>query len=114
MNKDTDKSDEAFKWMSFLSASKAAAQIRVESGWELPAITDQDILDEYTEKTPPENRQAVFESLDYLVTPPVIEQFAEMSDIINQQIQAARDGLKTPKEALNEAQEQLESTIEIN
>lgn len=114
MNKNTDKDDEAFKWMSFLSASKEAAQIRVESGWELPAVTDQDILNKYTEKTPPENRQAVFESLDYLVTPPVIEQFAEMSDIINQQIQAARDGLKTPKEALNEAQVELESTIEIN
>lgn len=114
MNKNTDRADEAFKWMSFLSASKEAAQIRVESNWELPAITDQDILKEYTEKTPPENRQAVFESLNYLVTPPVIEQFAEMADIINQQIQAARDGLKTPTEALNKAQEQLESTIEIN
>ncbi|RCW60372.1 MULTISPECIES: ABC transporter substrate-binding protein [Halanaerobium] len=114
MNKKTDKSSEAFKWMSFLSASKEAAEIRVESGWELPAITDQEILSDYTEITPPENRKAVFESLNYLVTPPVIEQFAEMSDIINQQIQAARDGLKTPAEALNEAQTQLESTIEIN
>ncbi|TDO85911.1 carbohydrate ABC transporter substrate-binding protein (CUT1 family) [Halanaerobium saccharolyticum] len=114
MNQKTDKVDEAFKWMSFLSASKEAAQIRVENNWELPAITDQDILKEYIEKTPPENRQAVFESLNYLVTPPVIEQFAEMADIINQQIQAARDGLKTPTEALNKAQEQLESTIEIN
>ena len=39
--------------------------------------------------TPPDNRQAVFDSLDYLVVPPVIEDYALMSDIIGQKLSAA-------------------------
>ncbi len=113
INKDSKKVEQAFKWISFMSASKEAAKIRVDSGWELPAVTYPDVLASYLEQTPPASRQVVFDSLQYLVTPPVIEQFAEMADIMGKHLEAARDGVKTPQEALDAAQKELEAKIKL-
>ncbi len=113
INKDSKKIEQAFKWISFMSASKEAAKIRVDAGWELPAVTYPDVLASYLEQTPPASRQVVFDSLQYLVTPPVIEQFAEMADIIGIHLEAARDGVKTPQEALDAAQKELEAKIKL-
>jgi len=113
INKDSKKVEQAFKWISFMSASKEAAKIRVDSGWELPAVTYPDVLASYLEQTPPASRQVVFDSLQYLVTPPVIEQFAEMADIMAIHLAKARDGVKTPQEALDEAQKELEAKIKL-
>ncbi|RLC38190.1 MAG: sugar ABC transporter substrate-binding protein [Candidatus Nealsonbacteria bacterium] len=113
INKDSKKEEQAFKWISFMSASKEAAKIRVDAGWELPAVTYPDVLASYLEQTPPASRQVVFDSLQYLVTPPVIEQFAEMADIMGIYLAAARDGAKTPQEALDEAQKELEAKIKL-
>lgn len=113
INKDSKKVEQAFKWISFMSASKEAAKIRVDSGWELPAVTYPDVLASYLEQTPPASRQVVFDSLQYLVTPPVIEQFAEMADIMGKHLEAARDGVKTPQEALAAAQKELEEKIKL-
>jgi multiple sugar transport system substrate-binding protein len=113
INKDSKKAEQAFKWISFMSASKEAAKIRVDSGWELPAVTYPDVLASYLEQTPPASRQVVFDSLQYLVTPPVIEQFAEMADIMGIHLAKARDGVKTPQEALDEAQKELEAKIKL-
>lgn len=113
INKDSKKVEQAFKWISFMSASKEAAKIRVDSGWELPAVTYPDVLASYLEQTPPASRQVVFDSLQYLVTPPVIEQFAEMADIMGIHLAAARDGAKTPQEALDAAQKELEAKIKL-
>jgi len=113
INKDSKKVEQAFKWISFMSASKEAAKIRVDSGWELPAVTYPDVLASYLEQTPPASRQVVFDSLQYLVTPPVIEQFAEMADIMGMHLAAARDGAKTPQEALDAAQKELEAKIKL-
>lgn len=113
INQDSDVSEAAFEWIKFVSSSKKAAQIRVDAGWELPAITDETILEAYLSKTPPENRQAVFDSLDYLVTPPVIEQYSEMADIVDLHLQAAAQGAKTPEQALADAQKELEQRIKL-
>jgi len=113
INKDSKKVEQAFRWISFMSASKEAAKIRVDSGWELPAVTYPDVLASYLEQTPPASRQVVFDSLQYLVTPPVIEQFAEMADIMGMHLAAARDGAKTPQEALDAAQKELEAKIKL-
>lgn len=114
INQDSKVSEAAFEWIKFMSSSKEAAQIRVDAGWELPAITDESILNAYLSVTPPENRQAVFDSLDYLVTPPVIEQYSEMADIVNLHLQAAAQGAKTPEQALEDAQKELEQKISLN
>ncbi len=96
INKDSKKAEAAFQWIQFMSASKEAATIRVDANWELPAVTDKEVLDAYLKTTPPSNRQAVFDSLEFLVTPPVIEQFTEMTDIVGIHLTAASEGAKTP------------------
>jgi multiple sugar transport system substrate-binding protein len=113
LNKDGKNTAAAFEWVKFMSASKEAAKIRVDAGWELPASTYPDILAAYKQITPPANRQAVFDSLKYLVTPPVIEQFSQMTDLIGVHLQAARDGVKTPEQALADAQKELEEKIKL-
>jgi len=113
VSKNTEHPEEAFKWIEFLSASREVAKIRIDSGWELPAVTYEDILSDYVSQTPPENRKAVFDSLDYLVTPPVINQFAEMADIVTRYLEKAKYGELSPKEALTEAQRELSKKIEL-
>ncbi|MFP5113999.1 ABC transporter substrate-binding protein [Bacillaceae bacterium C204] len=100
VSKDSKAKEAAYKFASFMSASEDVAKIRVDSAWELPAITNQDILNPYLEKNPPQNRKAVFEALDSLVLPPVVENWSKISDETNKQFQQALDGEKTTKEVL--------------
>ncbi|MDP3177502.1 MAG: sugar ABC transporter substrate-binding protein, partial [Spirochaetaceae bacterium] len=113
VSRDSPNADAASLWAKFMSASREAADIRVDAGWELPAITDPAVIAAYTKKTPPENRKAVFKSLEYLVTPPVVEQMQEMTDILGAYLEAARDGKKSPAQALSEAQKELSSKIKL-
>ncbi|MGE5588721.1 MAG: ABC transporter substrate-binding protein [Clostridia bacterium] len=113
ISKNTKYAKEAFEWVRFMSASREAAMLRVEAGWELPAVTYPDVLQAYMKDTPPANRKAVFDSLDYLITPPVIEQFSEMADIVGRHLAEAVGGVKTPKQALDEAQKELEQKIKL-
>lgn len=113
INKESKVAKQAFEWIKFMSSSKEAANIRVDAAWELPAVNYPDVLDKYMKLTPPDNRKAVFDSLQYLVTPPVIEQFTEMSDILGKHLQAAKDGKKTPDQALKDAQKELEEKIKL-
>jgi multiple sugar transport system substrate-binding protein len=113
INKDSKAAAAAFEWVKFMSASKEAAKIRVDAGWELPAVTYPDVLEAYLAMKPPANRQAVFDSLEFLVTPPVIEQFAEMADIMGLHLKAAAEGAKTPAQALEDAQKELEQKIKL-
>ncbi|MCT6562862.1 sugar ABC transporter substrate-binding protein, partial [Staphylococcus aureus] len=71
VSKDSDKKEAAFKFASFMSANEEAAKIRIDNNWELPATENKEILQPYLDATPPDNREAVFESLQYMVLPPV-------------------------------------------
>lgn len=113
INKDSDKKEAAATWITWLTSSPEAAKIRLEAGWDLPAIKDQDTLSSYLEVTPPDNRQAVFDSLNYLVIPPVIEDYSLMSDYISSQLAAAAAGTITVEEALNQAQSECETNITL-
>ncbi|MDR2044796.1 MAG: sugar ABC transporter substrate-binding protein [Clostridium sp.] len=114
VNSETKYPEAAAKLAAFLAGSKEAAAIRVEASWELPPVTYQDILDAYLQITPPDNRDAVFTSLDYLVTPPVVKQQSEMQEIIAKHLNNALSGSKTAQEALDECQAELESKIKLN
>ena len=111
VNSETKNPEAAAKLAAFLAGSKEAANIRVAASWELPPVTYQDVLDDYLKISPPENREAVFKSLDYLVTPPVIKQQAEMQEIISKHLNAALAGGKSAQQALEECQEELERKI---
>lgn len=114
INADSKVKDAAFAWINFMSSSQEAANIRVDANWELPAVTYADVQQKYLSITPPDNREAVFESLNHLVTPPVIEQFAEMQDILVQYLSKAAQGAASAEDALNDAQKELESRIKLN
>lgn len=113
VNEKSKVADAAVKWISFMSSSQEAAQIRVDANWELPAVTYPEVQEKYLSITPPDNREAVFESLNYLMTPPVIEQFNEMNDILTQHLSKAAQGAVSPAQALEDAQKELESKIKL-
>ena len=112
INADSEHKDAAATWITWLASSPAAAEI--EAGWDLPAVNDEETLASYLDITPPDNRQAVFDSLDYLVVPPVIEDYALMSDIIGQKLSAAANGSITVQEALDQAQSECEAQISLS
>ncbi len=108
----TDYPAEAALWAEFLTASETAATVRVESGWELPALDQPEYFESYLTQTPPDNREAVFMALESPVTPPVIERQNEMQDAVNGLIGQVVDGELSAQEALDQAKEILDGLIQ--
>lgn len=111
---DAENQDAAWQWARFLAASPEVAQARIETNWELPALSleNSDVLEPYLEAGAPDNRQAVFASLQYAVNPPVVENQPELQDIVNQELEAARLGTKSVADALADAQRRVEAMLE--
>jgi len=111
ISRSTKNAEAAFKWIKFLAASPITVKTRIERSWELPALSlaQRALLDAYLKKPLPANREAVFDSLQYAITPPVVENQAQLQDIINQELEAARLGSKTPEQALADAQRRVEA-----
>lgn len=112
ISKDTENAEAAYKWVKFFTSNQESAKIRVDSSWELPALTDEALLKTYLEKNPPESRDVVFKALDSLVVPPVIENWNELTDIVGKELDQAKLGVKTVEEALNDAKTAIEGIIE--
>lgn len=106
----SDNPDAAFRWVEFLAAHQAVVDKRIEISWELSALSleQADLLSAYLEQPMPANREAVFESLEFAVNPPVIENQPQLQDIISQELEAARLGTKTVEQALSDAQSRIE------
>ncbi len=113
VNADTEKKEAAECWINWLASSDTAAQMRIDADWDLPAISNEEALASYLDITPPENRQAVFDSLDYLTVAPIIEDYALMSDIITGKLSEAASGKLTVQEALDAAQSECEAQIRL-
>lgn len=102
----------AAKWAEFLTSSDAMIDVRLDSGWELPPISDEAKLATYLDKGAPANRQAVFDSLDAIALPPVVaEGQTEMQDIMSEELVEAQAGRKTVEEALASAEERINAVI---
>lgn len=108
----TDNTEASAAWAEFLTASETAAQVRVASSWELPALNEPAYFEDYLEITPPENREAVFLALESPVTPPVIERQNEMQDAVNGFITQFADGMLTAQEALDLSKEAIDALIQ--
>ena len=113
VNKDSSKKEAAAAWINWLASSDEAAKMRIEAGWDLPAVSDESVLSGYLEITPPDNRQAVFDSLDYLAVAPIIEEYSMMADMITDKLSLAVSGELTVEEALNQAQEECSAQIKL-
>lgn len=108
----TQHPQEAWEWAQFFTSSPEMANIRVEAGWELPALDNPAYFENYLSLSPPANRAAVFDSLQYAIVPPVIERQNEMQDAINQLLDQVKLGQLTPQEALDQAKVQIEELMQ--
>lgn len=104
---------EAFKFINAMGSDKQIANIRLVAKWEIPPVVDPDIVKSYLSKTPPDNRKAVLDSMNFSVTPPKLEQFQQLTDIINPQLEAARTNDKSAKEILDALQTEVSSKITL-
>jgi len=102
---------EAWAWLRFLTSSETAVSTRLAASWELPAVADQSLFAPYLSQTPPDNRKAVFDALSDIVTPPVIEQQAQMTDIVTNALDKARLGQMSVQDALNEAATKVDALL---
>ncbi|MDR2021074.1 MAG: sugar ABC transporter substrate-binding protein [Treponema sp.] len=114
INKDSAVAAEAAKFITFISSNPQATRIRLDAAWELPPVIDNTIIAQYKAKTPPANREAVFKSLDYLVTPPVITQFAQLQDIVAKHLNEAAAGRVSPAQALINMEAECVKTIDLS
>ncbi|MFO7244579.1 MAG: sugar ABC transporter substrate-binding protein [Actinomycetes bacterium] len=102
----------AQKFAEFLSSSSVMVDVRLESGWELPAISDDAKLATYLEKGDPANRQAVFDSLNAIALPPVIgDNQSQMQDIIGELLNEAAAGRISVADALAQAEERINALL---
>jgi multiple sugar transport system substrate-binding protein len=104
--------DAAAKWAEYLTSSDVMVQTRLDSGWELPPISDEAQLSAYLDQTDPANRQAVFDSLDGIALPPVVAAGQqEMQDIMTEELVEAQSGRKSVEDALSSAEERINAVI---
>lgn len=113
VNAESKNAQAAMTWINFLASSPEAAKLRIDAGWDLPAITDESILKTYLDVPTPPSREVVFESLNYLTVPPVIEQNSLMADIINKHLSEAASGAVSVEQAMNDCQAELEASIQL-
>ncbi len=110
--KSTEHPAEAAAWAQYLTSSEVAANVRVTSGWELPALDKPEYFATYLEQTPPTNRAAVFQSLESPIVPPVIVRQNEMQDSVNALLEAVVNGELDAQTALDLAKEELDGFLE--
>jgi multiple sugar transport system substrate-binding protein len=100
--------EEAALWAQFMTSSDVAVQTRLEAEWELPTVSDMSLFEDYLAMSPPNNRQAIFDSLLAPVNPPTIERQAEMQAIFDEMLNAAIAGDMSAEEALNAIKDEID------
>ncbi|WP_439599711.1 ABC transporter substrate-binding protein [Devosia sp.] len=102
---------EAYQWIKFLTSSKAAVDLRIAAGWELPAVSDPAAVQGYLDQPVPESREVVFQALDTAVVPPVVGNWNQLTDAVGKELEAAKLGQKTPEQALKDAKAAIEGLL---
>lgn len=108
----SEHQEAAAAFAEFLTSSDVMVETRLDAGWELPATSDEAALESYLTLGDPENRQAVFDSLEQVALPPVVaEGQQEMQDVMTEELVEAQAGRKTVQEALDSAEERINAAI---
>jgi multiple sugar transport system substrate-binding protein len=102
---------EAYEWIKFLTSSEAAVKIRIDAGWELPAVSNPAYVQGYLDQPAPASREVVFDALDSAVVPPVIGNWNQLTDAVGKELEAAKLGQKTPEQALADAKVAIEAIL---
>jgi multiple sugar transport system substrate-binding protein len=96
--------DAAQKFAEYLTSSKTMVDTRLAAGWELPTVADESLLGAYLTKGTPDNRQAVFDSLNHTVLAPSIgDNQNQMQDAVTEKLTEAAAGRLSVQDALNQA-----------
>ena len=104
----SEKKEAAAKFADAMGSDPDIVQLRLDASWELPTIADQSKLTQYLEITPPANRAAVFDSMDYAAAPPALKESGAASEIINNVLSTLEMNDISAQEALDDIQSQLE------
>jgi multiple sugar transport system substrate-binding protein len=108
----SENQEAAAKFAEFLTSSDVMVETRLDAGWELPATSDEAALESYLTLGDPENRQAVFDSLEQVALPPVVaEGQQEMQDVMTEELVEAQAGRKSVEDALASAEERINAAI---
>ena len=105
---ESTKQEAAARFVDAMGSDPDIVQLRLDASWELPTIADQTELTQYLDVTPPANRAAVFDSMDYAVAPPALLEQGAVSEIIGNVLGTLETNDMTAQEALDEIQAQLE------
>lgn len=103
----TENAEAVWKFIKFMSTDAAAAQIRLDCGWDLPAINDDSVQEKFVSQEKPASREVIFEALNSGIMPPVVDNYAQVQDAINVELNKAVIGEQTVEEAMNAAQENV-------
>jgi len=102
----------ATKWADYLATSKATIDARLANSWELPPVSDDSALTAYLTQGLPENRAAVFESLDSVALAPSIgANQAQMSDIVTNYLGEAAAGRMSVEDAIKKAADEVQPLL---
>ncbi len=112
-NADAKNQEAAFKFLNAMGSDPDIVKLRLASQWELPVVADETLMAEYLKVTPPNNKKAVLDSMDYAVTPPALEEFGYAVEILNPLLTGLESTTLTAQELLDQAQGELESAIEL-
>jgi multiple sugar transport system substrate-binding protein len=107
----TEHPEAAALWMQHLAGSDASVEARLAASWELPPVADTSLLSPYLDQSPPANRIAVFDSLESVVVPPVIERQQEMQDAVGQALEQAQLGQLSVEDAIAQAADQVRALL---
>lgn len=110
-SKGTAHPAEAAKWIAFLTGSPTTVETRLASSWELPAVNDDAAFATYLTSGAPANRQAVFDSLDNVALPPVLERQQEMQDIVANALESVLTGGVDVQTALDNAAAEVNALL---
>jgi multiple sugar transport system substrate-binding protein len=103
---------EAQKWADFMASSDTEVNVRLDSGWELPTISDTAKLDTYLTKGKPANRQAVFDAAKKIAPAPSIgDNQSAMQDAITGELVEAQAGRETVQQALDNAEKKINALL---
>lgn len=97
----------AAKLSAYLSGSPEAAKARLAANWDLPVALTDEVKAAYLAITPPQNKQAVLDSLNYLVMPPSLEKFSGVADDLGKFLNKAIAKELTAQQALDQAQAEI-------
>jgi len=108
----SDEVAAATKWAEFLTSSDTMVDVRLASSWELPPVADDAALSAYLTAGLPQNRQAVFDSLNGVaIAPSIGANQAQMADIVTKYLAEAAAGRMTVEEAVAQSAEEVQPLL---